>query len=153
MPRIFRILPDEGVMHLLTRGNNRQQIFKDDVDYKAYLYFLQRYKQENSIIVYHYCLVPNHVHLIVALNSKSNLSRFMKQLNLSYFQHFSKRYSHCGHLWQGRFKSLIISEDGYLITCGRYIESNPVKAQLVKNQKITGGLAIIFMLMVREMIS
>lgn len=132
MSGIFRILPDEGVLHLLTRGNNRKQLFKDDSGYNSYLNLLKRYKQENNIIIYHYCLMPNHVHLIVAINPKSNISRFVKQLNLSYLQYFGKKYSHCGHLWQGRFKSLIISEDGYLITCGRYIESNPVKAQLVK---------------------
>jgi len=138
MPRIFRILPEEGVLHLLTRGNNRQQIFKDDVDYKVYLKFLKVYKQENNIVIYHHCLMPNHVHSIVAINPKSTLSRFMKQLNLAYFQYFGKRYNYCGHLWQGRFKSLIISKDEYLIACGRYIELNPVKARLVKEPKNYG---------------
>jgi len=79
--------------------------------------------------------MPNHTHLIVAINPKSNLSRFMKQLNLSYLQYFGKKYNYCGHLWQGRFKSLIVSRDSYLIACGRYIELNPVKAQLVKNPR------------------
>lgn len=125
-------MPEEGALHILTRGNNRQQIFKDESDYKTYLNFLKRYKQENNIMMYHYCLMPNHVHLIVGINRKSNIARFMKQVNLTYLYHYRRRYSYCGHLWQGRYKSLIISEDEYLIACGRYVELNPLKARLVK---------------------
>ena len=135
MPRIGRILPEEGLLHILARGNNRQQIFRYNVDYKVYLQFLKKYKQENDIAVYHYCIMQNHVHIIVAINPGSSLSRFEKQLNLSYFQYFSRKYEYDGHLWQGRFKSLIISKDEYLVRCGRYIELNPVKAQLVKKPK------------------
>ena len=133
MPRIFRILPEEGVIHILTRGNNRQQIFEDDADYKTYLNFLKIYKQENKLLVYHYCIMPNHVHLIAELTPKSNLAKFMKQINLAYLYHYKKKYNYYGHLWQGRYKSLLISKDEYLIVCGRYIELNPVKARLVNN--------------------
>lgn len=135
MPRIFRILPEEGVLHILTRGNNRQAVFHDDKDYNTYLNFIPRYKAENKIKVYHYCIMPNHIHLIIEITPKSNLSKFMKQLNLSYLYHYKKRYKYDGHLWQGRYKSLIISKDEYLIVCARYIELNPVKAKIVKNPK------------------
>lgn len=135
MPQIFRILPEEGVLHTLTRGNNRQQVFKESHDYKAYLKFLKKYKRDNKISIYHYCLMPNHTHLIVAISQESTLSRFMKQLNLAYLHHYKKRYKYVGHLWQGRYKSLIISEDEYLITCGRYIELNPVRAGIVEDPK------------------
>ena len=135
MPQIFRILPEEGVLHILTRGNNRQKVFEDNHDYKTYLKFIKIYKQENKISIYHYCVMPNHVHLIVAITQDSELSKFMKQLNLAYLHHHKKRYGYLGHLWQGRYKSLIISEDEYLITCGRYIELNPVKAGIVKDPK------------------
>jgi putative transposase len=135
MPQIFRILPEEGVIHILTRGNNRQRVFHDDKDYKVYLNTVRQYKPENKIRFYHYCLMPNHVHLIVEITHESNLSRFMKQLNLGYMFYYKKRYSYNGHLWQGRYKSLIISRDEYLIACARYIELNPVKAGIVKNPK------------------
>jgi putative transposase len=135
MPQIFRILPEEGVIHILTRGNNRQRVFHDDKDYKVYLNTVRQYKPENKIRFYHYCLMPNHVHLIVEITHESNLSRFMKQLNLGYMFYYKKRYSYNGHLWQGRYKSLIISRDEYLMACARYIELNPVKAGIVKNPK------------------
>jgi len=135
MPQIFRILPEEGVLHILTRGNNRQKVFEDGHDYKTYLKFLKLYRQDNKISICHYCIMPNHAHLIVAITQESALSKFMKQLNLAYLHHHKKRYKYVGHLWQGRYKSLIISEDEYLITCGRYIELNPVRARIVEDPK------------------
>lgn len=135
MPRIFRLLPEEGCLHILTRGNNRQAIFHDDKDYDAHLNFIKRYKQESKIKVYHYCIMPNHAHLIVEINPRSTLSKFIKQLNLAYLYYYKKRYKYDGHLWQGRYKSLIISKDEYLIACARYIELNPVKAKIVKDPK------------------
>lgn len=132
MPRIFRILPQEGVFHVLTRGNNRQVVFLDGKDYQQYLDLLKKYKEEHKFRLYHYCLMPNHVHLILETTVESNLSKLMKQLNLSYLYHFRKRYSYYGHLWQGRFKSILIEKDKYLMVCGRYIELNPVRAKIVK---------------------
>ena len=79
--------------------------------------------------------MPNHVHLIVEITSKTDLAKLMKQINLAYLYHYKKIYSYSGHLWQGRYKSLIIDKDEYLITCGRYIELNPVRARLVKDPK------------------
>jgi len=135
MPRIFRILPEEGIVHILTRGNNRQKVFRDSLDYKTYLDLLKAYKEEHRFLLYHYCLMLNHVHLVIEITSKTDLPRFMKQINLAYLYHYKKRYSYCGHLWQGRYKSLLISKDEYLITCGRYIELNPVKARIVNDPK------------------
>ncbi len=135
MPRIFRILPEEGVLHILTRGNNRQEVFQDNADYKHYLHFLKFYKEEHNFFLYHYCLMPNHVHLIIETTQRTILAKLMKQINLAYLYHYKKRYSYFGHLWQGRYKSLIIDKDEYLITCGRYIELNPVRAKLVEDPK------------------
>lgn len=131
MPRIFRLLPETAVLHILTRGNNRQQVFKDERDYQYYLRLLKLYKEEHRFLLYHYCLMPNHVHLILETTLLTNLSKLMKQINLAYLYHFRKRYQYWGHFWQGRFKSLLIDRDEYLIACGRYIESNPVRAKMV----------------------
>ena len=133
MPRIFRLLSETGVFHILTRGNNRQKVFRDRKDYQHYLHLLKLCKEEHRFLLYHYCLMPNHVHLILETTPKTNLSKLMKQINLRYASHFRRRNRYWGHLWQGRFKSLLIERDRYLIACGRYIESNPVRAKIVDN--------------------
>ncbi|PIR65789.1 MAG: transposase [Candidatus Omnitrophica bacterium CG12_big_fil_rev_8_21_14_0_65_43_15] len=135
MPRISRIFTKEGVFHILSRGNNRQKVFRDIDDYTAYLNLLKKYKQEHRFRLYHYCLMPNHVHLIIESTKDTDLSRLMKQLNIAYLCHYRKRYGYCGHFWQDRYKSLLISKDEYLITAGRYIELNPVKAKIVSQPK------------------
>src|SRR3989339_104227 len=131
MPRGARILPEIGVLHIITRGNNRQKVFKDDADYKKYLWLLGLYKEEHGFKLYHYCLMSNHVHLIIETSRKTNLPKMMKQINLSYMHHFRKKYKYFGHFWQDRYKSLLIEKDSYLLSCGKYIELNPVRARIV----------------------
>lgn len=135
MPRIARILPEEGVLHILTRGNNQQWIFHNDQDFKYYLKLLRSYKSKHSFFLYHYCLMNNHIHLILEMTLKTNLASFMKGLNLSYFSYYKRKYGYIGHFWQGRFKSLLIEKDKYLLACGIYIERNPVRAKIVKRPK------------------
>jgi len=131
MPKIRRIIPVNAAMHLISRGNNRQYVFNNDADKLHYYSLMLELKQENNITVFHYCLMDNHPHLIVWLNDKSRLSKFMKQLSLSYYTYYKKSYGYNGHLWQGRFKSNIIDTDSYLLQCGKYIELNPVRARMV----------------------
>jgi putative transposase len=76
--------------------------------------------------------MPNHVHFLVGIDEQSNLSNFMKRLNLKYFYHYRKRRTYVGHLWQDRFKSKLIDNDAYFIQCGKYIELNPVRAGIVE---------------------
>jgi putative transposase len=118
-------------MHIMCRGNNKQEIFLNNKDKLYYYSLLKKLKQENRITVFHYCLMSNHIHLVVWLNDKCNLSRFMKQVNLSYFYYYKRNYGYCGHFWQDRFKSNIVETDSYLLQCGKYIELNPVKAGIV----------------------
>jgi len=131
MPRTRRIYIEEGVYHLLTRGNNKQLVFKDKEDFEAYKSILKQLKEEQIFGLYHYCLMSNHVHLIVETNKMTKLSKMMKRLNLFYYNHYKKRYGYTGHFWQDRFKSLLIQKDEYLLTCGLYIERNPVRAKIV----------------------
>ena len=131
MPKTRRIIPIDTAMHLVNRGNNRQFIFNGEAD-KLYFYSLMlELKQENKISIFHYCLMDNHPHLVVWLKDESKLSKFMKQLSLSYHSYYRKTYGYSGHLWQGRFKSSIIDTDFYLLACGKYIELNPVSAKMV----------------------
>ena len=131
MPRGARIYTEEGVFHILTRGNNKQWVFHNEADFTAYRKILKQLKEEQPFKLYHYCLMNNHVHLIIETNKMTELSRLMKRLNLSYYNHYKKRYVYAGHFWQDRFKSLIIEKDAYLLACGLYIEHNPVRAKIV----------------------
>ena len=133
MPKIRRIIPVNAAMHLINRGNNRQYIFNNDADKLRYYSLMLELKQENNITIFHYCLMDNHSHLIVWVDDKSRLSKFMQQLSLSYYTYYKKSYGYSGHLWQGRFKSNIIDADAYLLQCGKYIELNPVRAKMVSS--------------------
>ncbi|MCM8829539.1 MAG: transposase [Candidatus Omnitrophica bacterium] len=136
MPRIARIAPKEYVYHVLTRGNNRQDVFKDERDYKRYIEILNKYKERYKFKIYHYVLMRNHVHLVVEPSERGGtLAEIMKCINLSYAQYYKARYKHIGHLWQDRYKSILISKDNYLLACGSYVELNPVRAGIVKDPK------------------
>ena len=136
MPRTARIAPKEYVYHILTRGNNRQEVFKDERDYKKYIEILQRYKDKYKFKLYHYILMRNHVHLILeSIERGGTLAEIMKGINLSYAQYYKKRFKHIGHFWQDRYKSIIISKDDYLLACGSYVELNPVRAGIVEDPK------------------
>jgi len=133
MPRAARIAPKESVFHVLTRGNNRQDVFKDGGDHRRYIEILQKYKERYDFKMYHYVLMRNHVHLVLETIEKGgSLSEIMKGINISYAQYYKKRYGHIGHFWQDRYKSIIVSKDNYLLACGSYVELNPVRAKVVK---------------------
>jgi putative transposase len=136
MPRIARIAPGNHIFHILTRGNNRQDVFRDEIDYQKYLEILERYKEKHQFKIYHYVLMKNHVHLVLEPQEEGgNLSEIMKGINLSYAQHYKRKYDHIGHFWQDRFKSILISRDQYLLACGSYVELNPVRGGIVKDPR------------------
>lgn len=136
MPRTARIAPKDFVYHVLTRGNNKQAIFKDEEDFLTFIDILKKYKEKYKFKIYHYVLMTNHVHLVIEpTDDGGELSQIMKGINLSYAQHFKNKYKHIGHFWQDRFKSIIISKDEYLLACGSYVELNPVRAGMVKDPK------------------
>lgn len=133
MPRLARIIPPEGFLHVISRGNNRRKIFLNPRDFKAYYLFLKKLKKEEAIKIFHYCIMPSHVHLLVGVGESSNISKFMKRVNLKYFFYYSKKHNYIGHLWQDRFRSKLVEQDAYFIQCGKYIELNPVRANIVKS--------------------
>lgn len=136
MPRTARIAPKEFIYHVLTRGNNRQKIFKDEEDFRKYLNIINKYKEKYAFNLYHYVLMTNHVHLVIEPTEKGGeLFEIMKGINLSYAQYFRTKYKYSGHFWQDRFKSIIVSKDEYLFACGSYVELNPVRAGMVKDPK------------------
>jgi putative transposase len=131
MARCARIISFDLPMHIMNRGNNRQPIFTNPQEKLYFLSLLHKMKAINGIHIYHYCLMNNHMHLIVRLEPDGELSRFLKQVFLAYYCLFRNKHEYVGHLVQGRFKGLVIDSEGYLIQCGKYIELNPVRAKIV----------------------
>lgn len=131
MGRPSRILVDNGVYHIINRGHNRYRIFNSLDDYKTYKKIIRHYKKKFSFDLFHYCLMPNHIHLLFRVSSGSDLPGLMQAITQGYARYYKKRYGLIGNLFQGRYKGLYIEKDEYLLDCGRYIERNPLRANIV----------------------
>ncbi len=133
MPRGPRVTVENACYHVMTRGNQKQDIFKQKGDYDRYLKTLKKYKYKYRFLLYGYCLMPNHVHLIMEPRRQNDLSKIMQGLNLSYTIWFNKNYAKVGHLHQDRFKSMVVSKDEYALNCINYIETNPVRSKITEH--------------------
>ena len=131
MGRKPRLHIEGGLYHIVTRGNNRKEVFKEDRDYIAFLNILQKLKEKSSFKLYAYCLMPNHIHLLMEVKAKST-SEIMQRLLTAYTKQYNKKYRKIGHLFQGRYKSIICEKDSYLLELVRYIHLNPYRARLVR---------------------
>ena len=129
MARRPRVFAPGLLYHVIVRGNQRRKTFRCDDDYKAYLDRLEKYRAKCHVRIYAYCLMPNHVHLLVETGS-TPLAKFMQGLQQSYTQHFNRSYRKVGHLFQGRYQAIICDRDKYLLALVRYIHLNPVRAKL-----------------------
>ena len=134
MCRPLRNFDSHGTYHVIARGNNKMKLFKDLEDFYYYKNLLLWTKKQQPILIYHYVLMPNHIHMTVNMNGV-NLSEFMKITQQSFAKYFAAKNLFVGHVWQDRFKSLVIETDEYLIACGKYIEMNPVRAGLAVDPK------------------
>lgn len=132
MSRIPRIEFSGALYHVLNRGNNKNNIFLDEKDYRVFLNHLEEVKQEKDFVLYSYCLMPNHFHLLVKTN-EFPLSKIMQKLLTSYAIYFNSRYDRKGHLFQNRYKAIICDKENYLFSLIQYIHLNPLRAGLVKN--------------------
>jgi putative transposase len=133
MSRPLRIHLPDLIYHVLNRGNNRQPIFIEDEDYLHYLDILKRYKEKFNFKLFAYCLMTNHVHLLIKTSSVATVSQIMKAITISHTRHYHLKQNTSGHIWQGRFKSPLVSDDEYLLAVMRYIEQNPLRAGIVKH--------------------
>jgi len=131
MARQPRLLVAEVAVHLIQRGNNRAACFRQESDYLLYLAQLRHLSSEVGCALHAYCLMPNHVHLLLTPKLAESCAQLMKQLGQRYAQYFNKRYGRTGTLWEGRFRSCVVDTAHYLIACYRYIELNPVRARIV----------------------
>ncbi|MDR0356810.1 MAG: transposase [Clostridiales Family XIII bacterium] len=125
MPRVARAKSESGIYHAMLRGIDRTQLFYDDSDRIAFLSRLQRCKNECGFQLYAYCLMDNHVHLLINADT-CGLSLVIKKIALSYSHWFNNKYDRCGYLFQGRYKSEPIDNDSYFLSVLKYIHNNPV---------------------------
>jgi putative transposase len=131
MVRPLRIEYPGAVYHVTSRGDRREPIAKDDTDRALFLEVLGQALQRFDAQAWAYCLMGNHYHLVLHTR-EANLSRLMRQINGVYTQTFNRRHGLTGHLFQGRFKAILVDSDSYLLEVCRYVDLNPVRAQMVK---------------------
>ena len=126
-PRIEK----NGFYHIINRGVARDIIFKDEDDNLKFLEILQDASEDYGFEIYSFCLMSNHYHLLMQVKNE-NLSIIMQKVNSRYSMYYNHKYNRVGPLWQGRFKSWYVYDEGYLQTLIRYIEFNPIKANIAK---------------------
>jgi putative transposase len=127
-PRFF--LPDVPA-HVVQRGNNRQPVFYEESDYRAYREWLVEGAQRYGCAVHAYVLMTNHVHLLLTPQERDSASRLLQYVGRRYVPYVNHKYGRTGTLWEGRFKASIVDASQYLLSCYRYIELNPVRAGMV----------------------
>lgn len=130
MPRPIRIEYEDACYHIISRGNEKQAIFIENSDYKQFLRIVGKLYDRYKFIIYAYALMENHFHLLVE-TPLGNLSPIMRELNGIYAAYFNHRYDRVGHLFQGRYKSILVDKENYLLELTRYIHLNPVRAKIV----------------------
>lgn len=131
MSRPIRIEFPNALYHVTSRGDRREDIFEDDQDRQTFLSTLKQVGAQFNWICYAWCLMDNHYHLLIQ-TPDGNLSKGMRQLNGVYTQASNRRYRRVGHLFQGRFKAILVDSDAYLLELSRYVVLNPVRAGRVK---------------------
>lgn len=131
MPRLSRTVFAGIPHHITQRGNRREDVFFSDSDRETYLEWLQSYCEQHDVRIQAYCLMTNHIHLIATPHTAEGLQKVLKPLHMRYAQRINRRKGWKGHLWQGRFFSSPL-DDQYLWSAIRYVERNPVRANMVK---------------------
>ncbi len=131
MARLPRLYLPNIPQHVIQRGNNRTACFFADADYQLYLAKLNEYSEQFSVCIHAYVLMTNHVHLLLTPNTPQGISQLMQSLGRFYVQYINKTYHRTGTLWEGRYKSTLVDSDNYFLTVSRYIELNPVRANMV----------------------
>ena len=132
MPRKPRIHFPGAVYHVMLRGNGGQNIFSDDSDRSRFLLILQQEQELSGCRIHAYCLMNNHVHLALQV-ANIPLSKIMQKVGFRYTQYCNRKQKRTGHLFQGRFKAILVDQNNYLLELVRYIHLNPLRAKLVDN--------------------
>jgi putative transposase len=128
MARGPRLIVPGIALHVVQRGHNRRDCFLHDTDYLVYLSNLRALSTRTQCALHAYCLMTNHVHLLLTPSSPQGCAQLMRNLGQRFVQYFNRRYQRSGTLWEGRYHSCLVDSAAYVIACHRYIERNPVRA-------------------------
>lgn len=135
MPRRARLCVPDVPWHIIQRGNNRSPCFYAPQDYRRYLDTLGELAKQFGCAVHTYCLMTNHVHLLLTPTRRDSAAALMKHLGQRYVQYINRTYRRSGTLWEGRFRSCLTQSEHYVLACYRYIELNPVRAAMVSHPR------------------
>jgi REP-associated tyrosine transposase len=135
MPRTARFVVPGLTVHIVQRGHDRQRCFFEESDYRAYLAYLEEFAAQCSCSVHAYCLMTNHVHLLVTPHATDSCAKLMKNVGQRHVQRINSRRGRTGTLWEGRFYSCPVCAERYAVACYRYIEFNPVRAGMVAHPR------------------
>ena len=130
MGRPLRIEFENAVYHITSRGNERKKIYSDDGDKEKFLELLEDYKNRYNFLIHCFVLMDNHYHLVIE-TLRPNLIKIMHGLNSGYTGYFNKKYKRSGHLFQGRYKAIIVDKENYLLELSRYVHLNPLRAKII----------------------
>jgi len=133
MARGPRLIVPGIALHIVQRGHNRRDCFRHDSDYLVYLSNLWELAKRTQCALHAYCLMTNHVHLLLTPSSPGGTALLMRNLGQRYVQYFNRRYERSGTLWEGRYHSCLVDSGTYVIACHRYIERNPVRAGMARS--------------------
>ena len=131
MARLPRLTVTGYPQHVILRGNNRQDIFRNTADYKRMLDLMEQHSREQGVEIHAYVLMTNHLHLLLTPQKDQALPKMMQAVGRSYVQTFNKVHGRTGTLWEGRYRSTLIQTERYLLACMAYIDLNPVRAHMV----------------------
>lgn len=131
MPRKPRFYLPHVPVHIVQRGHSREPVFFEDSDYRAYLDWLEEAGERHECAIHAYVLMTNHIHILATPKHKDSISLLMQFIGRRYVPYINHSYGTSGSLWESRYKSSLIQDDPYLLTCMRYIELNPVRADMV----------------------
>lgn len=134
MPRISRTTYQKGFFHIMSQGIEKNKIFKTNKEKEKYVHLIEKYLKDYDISIIAYCVMTNHVHLLIYTNDILEISKFMKVLNSSYGTFYNKINNRVGFVYRNRFQSQYIYDNSYLKNCIKYIHMNPVKANMVKSE-------------------
>ncbi len=133
MPRKPRFFVPGVPIHIVQRGHSREPVFFEDSDYQAYLHWLKEGAGRYSVDIHAYVLMSNHIHLLVTERISQGITRMMQYLGRHYVPYINHNYGTSGSIWEGRYKASLIHDEEFLLTCMRYIELNPVRANMVRS--------------------
>lgn len=121
-----------AIYHVMERGIRRQEIYREDMDYQAFMAIMKSALERNGCVLHAYCMMTNHFHILLE-TSETEPGKFMKQLASCYAIYFNRKYTYTGHLFEGRYKACLVNDDAYFLQTSRYIHLNPVKAKMVEH--------------------